>query len=167
MYPVQVNCEACYPRWKHNFIVTPEHEAMKAAINKALDNGVFYSNHMADYAANELGVTQEQRNADIVPGKPRSVEGGPFAMEVYLARKVVEADRFAIKDSIVRDNLKLSVGQKLGKLKLTDYKFCIGSTVESLTEKTVTMVASRGAQRIRWESTYTGVQSAIERAKQK
>lgn len=164
-YPVQESCKACYPRWEGAFVVTLEHEAMKAAIHKALDADVFYSDDMADYVAQELGVTQEQRDADIIPGKTRSVEGGPFAMEVYLARKVVEAERFAVKDAIVRDSLNLSVGQKLGKLKLNDYKFCMGSTIESLTDKLVVLTASRGPQRIRVQCSYTALQGYIKSGK--
>lgn len=166
MYTAPSNIKESYARWDYSAdTTTPAHDAMKTAIGKALDAGVFYSVDMANVVAEALCVTQEQRDADIVPGKARCVEGGPFAMEVYLARKVVEAERFAIKDAVQRDKMSLVVGQKVGKLYLNDGKYAMGAVVDSLTDKSVTLRASRGAQKIVFKCTYIALQSYIDRAK--
>ncbi len=163
IYPVQVSCKECYKLWDGNYILTPHHIIMKAALNKAIDVGIFYCNDMVDYVANELGVTQEQRDADKLEGKTRAVEGGPFAMEVYLARKVVESERFAASDAVIRDNLNLQVGQKLGKLRLSDYKYALGCTVDNLSVTSVVLSASRGGRRIKFQCSYTALHNYIER----
>lgn len=167
MYIPPSNIKESYARWEHDAEMTPAHEVMKDAINKAIDDGVFYSSHMADAVAESLGVTQEQRDADIIPGKTRCVEGGPFAMEVYLARKVVEAERFAIADAIVRDSLRLCEGEKIGKIKPNDFKFMMGCMIEKLTDNTVTLYGSRGAQKLRLECSYTALKAYGERAENK
>lgn len=167
MYVAPKDIKESYARWEHNVAMTPAHEAMKAVINAALDNGVFYTTDMTETVANALGVTQEQRDADIVPGKTRCVEGGPFAMEVYLARKIVEDERFAKADAIVRDRLALSVGQKIGKLTPNDFKLTRGCIVEAVSDREVTIIGSRGPQKVRIKCSYTALENYIERANRK
>lgn len=146
-------------RWKHGSERTASHQAVKDAVAKALDDGVFYNNQMTDRVAQALGVTDEQRQAG-----EKQVEGGAFGYDVYLARKEVEQERADKANREAKARLGLKVGENVGKLKLQDGKLASAATVETLGDTNLTLIAKRGPQTIRIDTTYAGLEIYAERA---
>lgn len=148
-------------RWKFG---TEGHTLMRQAVESALDAGVFYSNAFQAYCAKFMNVSEYEQDIDKRSPQGRRVEGGPFWYEVYTCRKIIEKERYAVKDAIVRDKLSLSVGQKIGKIRLNDGKLVMGSTIEQLTPSHAILTGRRGSQTLRVTLTYMELNTRAQRA---
>ncbi len=139
---------------------TERQALVMAAVERALDDGVYYNRDMDERVAQELGVTPEMRE----PGKGK-VEGGWFGHDVYLARKVVEARRERENETRLSKALSaLKPGDSLGTLMFNDGKQVRGTNVEAIEGQSIVFTGKRGTVKVQGAVSPSQLKRAIERA---
>ena len=139
---------------------TPRQAMVMAAVEKALDDGVFYNRDMDERVAQELGVPPEMRE----PGKGK-VEGGWFGYDVYLARQVVQARRERENETRLSGLLSsLKPGDSLGTLMFNDGKQVRSTSVEAIDGQNILFTGKRGSVQVRGTVSPSQLKRAIDRA---
>ncbi len=135
---------------------TARQQAIMDVVAKAMDDGVFYNTDMNARVAKEMGYTGQ-------------VEQSNFSRDVYMARKVVEAQRAEKGAKKVQEELNLKAGDKLGVLVFNDFKVTSAVSVNSVTDngRTVSIRGKRGAATVTATTSPTNIKYAIDRAKER
>jgi len=169
IYTPPKSTEEANARWGYGSEMTPQKRALMASVQRALDAGHFYNEAVNDFVANDLGVTDAEREVgarayvDASGAKHLGVEGGSFGMEVYLARKLVKKEGRQASAVDAKAALDLRVGENVGRIMVSG-KIGTGATVESLGEFDVALVFSKGRNKYRISLPYQAVESAANDA---
>ena len=134
---------------------TQRQQAIMDAVGKALEDGVFYTSDLNPRIAKELGF-------DGPTG-----DGTDFSMDVYLARKAVEAKQAREKASVIAKELSLTTGDELGTLIFNDGKVVNKVSVGAIVDGGTTVVqitGKRGPVQVGATLAVDSIKNAIERA---
>lgn len=143
------------------YIPTPRQEALLKAYAAAKDAGKFYSNEVADFAANFLGLTAQDRARNV-----SCVQGGDFSYDLYHARACHEARvKYRAEDTAKGALRGIKAGTSLGTLVFNDYKRTTGAFVTELPDPdTVVLQGKRGRALVTIATGSLAIKAAFERA---
>lgn len=97
----------------------------------------------------------------------KTVEGGEVGMDLYYARKYLDArKRFAMEDQVAAQ-LRPRAGMVVGTLTLQDLKRYTGATITAVNGDELTIEAKRGSVGVRFTTTPLGLSRCMERAYEK
>jgi hypothetical protein len=132
-----------------------------AAVQSALDAGLFYTSAVLAHCIDFLGVTAEQAAVNT-----QRVEGGNIGMDCYYARNCIEAKRGHEAERLTLFRLNPHVGKLLGTLVFSDMKRCTGMTITAISSgsKLFDISGKRGSHTVNCSCTARQIESAMNRA---
>jgi hypothetical protein len=112
-FTVSTTTRHAYERWGFDQPITPEMQTLMDSVTRAIDAGLFYTTDVYAAVLKDFDFTAEEiaRN----PGTTR-VQNGVLGMDIYYARRRVEAQREAIAEQEARERLRLEPGMKFRRL---------------------------------------------------
>lgn len=146
---------------RRGYTPTPRQQALLTAYAAAKEAGKHYSNEIAEFAANLLGLTPEDRSRNLT-----SVQGGDFTYDLYYARKCHEAQvQYGAEDAAKGALQGIHAGTPLGTLVFNDYKRTTGVFVTELPDpNTVVLQGKRGRALVTITTGSLAIKAAFERA---
>ena len=151
-FPISASTNQARIRWATTNPLTQDMQDLMSKVRLAMQEGIFYDNDLRAAIVAQYDFTEEELSRN----DPPRVVGGVVGMEIYYARKAVEAEEKEAVETAARAALKPTPGMRLGMLKFSGcplFKNCI---VESA-EKGVTFLGTRGNKRYRVESTCANI----------
>lgn len=144
---------------RRDFEPSPRQRLLMDAVVRALKDGLFYSEEVKSRVA-ELVHFDRTRSTDVL-----RVEGGDFGMDVYYARRAVDARATFDREAAAAAELRLRAGDRLGTLVFMDGKRTTGVTMlESVDSWTWKFEGKRGTARVTGTGSALNLKHAIERA---
>ena len=131
-------------------------EAVRQAIDEAK---LFYTKDVYDFCVKIL-----MPDADALAKHTKKVEGGEIGMDIYYARRYIDARKSFAREDAAAAKLKPMVGMKLGKLRLQNLKSCTGSTITMVAVDAITVDATLGSKRIRLSTDARGIAHMMDLA---
>lgn len=146
-----------------DYTPTARQRVLIAAVEKALDDGIFYNNDLRDRVAKDLAVdeaTLARNNLNVV--------NGDFGHDIYQARLYVEAFRKRDDDKKVGSQLLLRVGENIGTLVFIDFKKTTSVVVTAITEAgDVHINGKRGGCEVTGAVSMSAIRASLDRAMHK
>ena len=129
-----------------------------AAVETALDEGLFYSNEVKARVKALMPFSDTALNS-----RARNVEGGDAGYEIYLARLVVERWREETANAQAKERLRLKVGDKLKNLRFGAERFS-SATVVKVGDSCFGLSLTKRGTKNRWnvETTALNIERAIK-----
>lgn len=146
-------------RWRESSGHEPWQQALKASVQRALDQRLHYTRDVLAFVVADIGVSEEALARDSA-----KVEGGAVGMDVYYARKQLEAEARERREAQLRAALALRPGEQIGKIMAGDHKQILGCEVLEVSDKGVKLRGTRGPHKVEADATYTGIYQGAEQA---
>ena len=154
-----------YTDWRlnHSREFTPDARQALAmsAVQQCLDEGLFYTKDVRARCLQLLPVTPEDAARGI-----GNVEGGDFGMDMYYARRALDARAgFAADDAAILE-MSPKVGQSLAHLRFNDGKLIRAVKITAVSDdcRSVTITGKRGATTVGASYTPCQLLRAMRRA---
>lgn len=148
-------------RWNTSNPVTDEMRPLYNAIAAAMDSGIFYTRDMLKHITERFAFTGSGLDSH------KNVEGGAIGMEIYYARRRIDADRNAIAQKAALERLAIGVGDKLGPLYFPSIRKGMyrNNSVIAITAQEITFEGTAGNRRFTVKASPTAVENALTRAR--
>jgi len=156
-YTLSPSTIAAYDRWKADKEPTPEMQALMDTVADALMQGLYYNVDVYAFVVERFDFTPEELQRDV-----GYVERGVVGMELYYARKRVDARKDAEDEAEARRHLALVAGMKLGELKFAAYSLMRNCVVEGVYASEVIIDVTQGKRRKRFHTTARAILMARE-----
>lgn len=131
-------------------------EAVRLAIEEAK---LFYTNEVYAFSVKLL-----MPDAEILSKNTAKVDGGDVGMDIYYARRYIDARKAFAREDAAAAKLKPMVGMKLGKLRLQNLKSCTASVITNVAVDSIIVDASLGPKRIRLTTDARGIAHMMDLA---
>lgn len=153
-----------YKDWARNesrqFVPDARQKMVIEAVRRAIeDENLFYTKDVYAFCVKLLLPNIEDLEKCV-----KTVEGGEVGMDLYYARRYLDAQkRFALEDSVLV-KLRPQPGMKLGTLVLQDLKRYTGAVITEVEDDSITVEAKCGSLSHRFKTSPVGVRNGIDRA---
>jgi hypothetical protein len=165
-YPLPQTSNKSYVRWikceSKDFLPDESQKYIMNLVSESLDQGLFYNRDVFTHVENKIKnilPVDYQREID-------QVEGGVLGMEIYYARKAVEAIKKRNKANDILNNLELTEGKWIGTLKFNDgttiHKVKINSIIDS---ENINCLGVRGSKEVEFTVTAISIENGLNRWK--
>ncbi|CAG9236931.1 hypothetical protein PSP6_700014 [Paraburkholderia tropica] len=144
--------------------IEPHMMRLIGAVSRALESGLFYSDAVLAAVIADFGNYLQPGDTEI--GKSE-VSGGQFGMEVYYARRYLDACDQRVMLDAAAEKLALRNGTHLGTLMFNDFKVTTGCVASGVSRSGVTVTGKRGRTVVRFSTNAVAIDCAIERAFEK
>lgn len=147
-----------------DFTPTERQLTVIAAVQSALDTKLFYTVDVVAHCKAYLCVTEEQAAVGI-----ERVENGDLGMDLYYARRYLEAKHGFALERLALEKLKPRVGKTLGTLVFSDFKRNTQMVITEISNggKLFDLTGKRGAYKVSMSCTTRQIENAINRAFEK
>jgi len=126
------------------FTLTDRQLLVVNAVREAVDvKGLFYSSEVFDFCIERL----KPSDADKLKGLGK-VERGEVGMDLYYARKYLDAQKRFQNEDEAHALLRPYVGMKLGSLVFQDFKLTTSWVVKAVDGPRVTLIGKRGGNEV-------------------
>lgn len=155
--------KALHNEWHMNqtrqFVPNPRQQLVMNAVGQALDDGLFYTEEVLAGVVTLLNIPES-----VCQIQTTNVENGDLGMDVYYARRAVEAQRQFKREDEDAKRLNLVVGDKLGVLVNNTLKRFNACKVTSVNGANYSILGSRGGQMYVITTTSSSVITQMDRA---
>lgn len=160
------NARAIFDEWhgckEPGFTPKERHLPIIQAIKEALASGLKYTDDVAKFAGDRLGVPAEIRKLNA-----EKVENGDFGMDCYYARCYLETQERIERERLALQELAPAIGMQLGTLVFSDFKRTTGVTVIGFDDEAKTKIrlsGKRGSAMYEMTAGAVQINNAITRA---
>lgn len=156
--------EDTYHDWNscefRNYQVTPRQALVVEAVKQAVQvQGLFYSSDVYDFCIKLLKPNDGDRKAGL-----GYVERGHVGMDLYYARKYLDAQARFQKEDEAWARLKPQVGMKLGTLVFQDLKVSTSWVITAITDSSLSMAGKSGRNGVSCTCSALSVRYCMDRA---
>ena len=147
-------------RWKIENPITAAMRPLYDAIAAAVDTGIYYTRDMTAYIRARFNFTGPGLDTH------KGTEGGAIGMEIYYARRRLDADRDAIEQSAAFKRLSLRHGENVGALHFHNGKKgrFRNAIIEAATPERITAIATAGGRKFTITLTPVKLERAMREA---
>jgi hypothetical protein len=147
---------------RRGFEPNPRQRLLMDAVARARKEGLYYTTEVSKRVAELVRFDMSQNTGE------QRVEGGDFGMDVYYARRALEARSTFEQEDVAARDLQLHAGAALGTLVFTDFKRTTGvMLLEPVDAWTWKFEGKRGAARVTGTASVLQLKYAIERASER
>jgi hypothetical protein len=167
-YPLPQTSTGSYNRWikceSKEFLPDESQKYIMDLVEESLNNGLFYNK--------DVFAQVESKIKSILPSDYQreigQVEGGVLGMEIYYARKAVEAIKQQNKSDEILNNLQLTEGKELGTLKFNDGRTFHQVKINNIFDsQNINCTGIRGKKNYEINMSAIAIQSGLNRWKNK